>query len=269
MPLEISDDAVNVFRRDGFLFPLRVMTAIEAASYRACLEAVEAERGSLTGKFRSLKHHLVMTWLDGLIRRPEILDPVAKVLGPDILCWSTSLLIKEPGDGAHVSWHQDLTYWGLEPGDVVTAWLALSPVTRQNGCMRMLRGSHASRLAHADTEDDSNLLSRGQTITAGIDESKVVYLELEPGEISLHHGNTAHASDPNASDERRIGLAIRYIATRVHPTEGQDSAMLVRGVDRFGHFDAESRPTADFDAVAMTEHDRVMALRRGVMMEKG
>ena len=81
--------------------------------------------------------------------------------------------------------------------------------------------------------------------------------------------NRTHASDPNTSDERRFGVAIRYIATRVHPTEGQDSAMLVRGVDRFEHFDVETRPTADFDAVAMTEHDRVMALRRGVMMEEG
>ena len=113
------------------------------------------------------------------------------------------------------------------------------------------------------------LLSRGQTIANAIGEDKTTYWELDPGEISLHHGNTAHASDPNTSYDRRIGLAIRYIATRVHPTEGQDSAMLVRGVDRFKHFDVEIRPTADFDAAAMTEHDRVMALRRGVMMEKG
>ena len=179
------------------------------------------------------------------------------------------MLIKEPGDGAHVSWYQDLTYWGIEPGDVVTVWLALSPVPRQNSCMRMLQGLYASRLPHADTEDGSNLLSRGQTITDGIDEGKATCLELDPGEILLHHGNTAHASDPNTSHDRRIGLAIRYIATRVHPTEGPDSAMLVRGVDRFENFDIESRPTVDFDAAAMTEHDRIMALRRGVMMEEG
>ena len=80
---------------------------------------------------------------------------------------------------------------------------------------------------------------------------------------------TAHASDPNTSHERPIGLAIRYIATRVHPTEGRNSAMLVRGVDRFENFNIETRPTADFDAAAIIEHDRIMALRRGVMMEEG
>ena len=266
MPLDFSADAVAQFHADGFYSPLRVMSAGAADDLRARIDAVEAERGSLTGKFRSLKHHLVMTWMDNLIRDPGILDAVESLLGPDILCWSTSLLIKAPGDGTHVSWHQDLTYWGLAPGDVVTAWLAITPATRQNGCMRMLRGSHAARLTHQDTDDDANLLSRGQTIRDGIDESRAAYLELEPGEISLHHGNTAHASDPNVSSERRIGLAIRYMAAHVRPTDGPDSAMLVRGEDRFGHFGQETRPAVDFDAAAMAKHDRIMGLRRGVMM---
>lgn len=266
MPPDFSEQAVARFRADGFYSPLRVMSALEADGVRARVEAAEAERGSLTGKFRSLKHHLVMTWMDELIRRQEILDAVERILGPDILCWSTSVLIKQPGDGAHVSWHQDLTYWGLAPGDVVTAWLAITPATPQNGCMRMLKGSHASRLAHQDTDDDANLLSRGQTIREGIDESRAAYLALAPGEISLHHGNAAHASGPNVSAERRVGLAIRYVAAHVRPTDGPDSAMLVRGEDRYGHFEKETPPSADFDAAAMAEHDRIMALRRGVMM---
>jgi len=267
MPRDFTDDAVSRFHEDGFFTPLRVMSTDDAAALCVKLEAIEAERGSLTGKFRSLKHHLVMTWLDDLVRHGKILDAVEKLLGPDILCWSTSLLIKNPGDGTHVSWHQDLTYWGLEPGDVVTAWLALTPATRDNGAMRMLRGSHKTLLAHRDTDDDRNLLSRGQTIAEAIDEAKAAYLELQPGEISLHHGNTAHASDPNVSDQRRIGLAIRYMAAHVRPTDGPDSALLVLGVDRHGHFATEQSPVADFDAAAMAEHDRIMALRRAVMLD--
>jgi len=265
----LTDDQIAQFRRDGFLFPIRVMPAEEAASLRARMQAVEAERGSLTGKFRSLKTHLLITWLDALVRRPEILDPIESLIGPDILCWSTAILIKEPGDGTHVSWHQDLQYWGLEPGDVVSAWLALSPATVRSGCMQMLAGSHEwDDLPHQDTEDDKNLLSRGQTITAGIDETLVRHLTLEPGEISLHHGNTAHASDPNTSDDRRIGIAIRYMAAHVRPVNGADSALLVRGQDRHGHFLAETSPMADFDAAAQAEHDRIMELRHKVMLER-
>jgi non-heme Fe2+,alpha-ketoglutarate-dependent halogenase len=256
------------FEADGFVLPIRVMPEAEAAALLSGLEAIEAERGSLTGKFRSLKNHLLMTWLDSLIRRPEILDPVSSVIGPDILCWSTAFFAKRPGDGAHVSWHQDLTYWGLQPGDVVSAWLALTPATLENGCMRMVPGSHKwFGEAHRDTKDDNNLLSRGQTMERVIDDADTCAIVLAPGEMSLHHGNTAHASAPNTSSIPRIGVAIRYMAAHVRPTNGADSAILVRGEDRFGHFLPEHAPKADFDAAALAEHDRIMALRHKVMLE--
>ncbi len=267
MPI-LTDRQRQKFQSDGFLAPIRIMPPVEATRLRQKLEAVEAARGSLTGKFRSLKNHLLMTWLDHLIRRPEILDPVESLIGPDILCWSTAILIKEPGDGTHVSWHQDLTYWGLEPGDVVSAWLALTPATAANGCMRMVPGSHEwIGVAHRDTVDGKNLLSRGQTMERAVDEAETRHVELQPGEVSLHHGNTAHASDPNSTDDRRIGIAIRYMAAHVRPTNGTDSAILVRGRDDHRHFLAEAPPVADFDAAAMAEHDRIMALRHKVMLE--
>ena len=261
-------DEIARFDADGFLFPIRIMSAEDAAALRDRLETVERERGSLTGKFRSLKNHLLMTWLDGLIRRPEILDPVESLIGPDILCWSTAFLIKEPGDGTHVSWHQDLTYWGLQPGDVVSAWLALTPATAESGCMRMVAGSHKwFGEAHRDTSDDKNLLSRGQTMERTITDDEASTLALQPGEISLHHGNTAHASGANTSGHRRIGIAIRYMAAHVRPTNGADSAIVVRGRDAHGHFLPEVAPKADFDAAAMAEHDRIMALRHKVMLQ--
>jgi len=176
-------------------------------------------------------------------------------------------LIKEPGDGTHVSWHQDLNYWGLDPADVTTAWLALSPATRESGCMQMLPSSHLQFYKHRDTDDATNLLSRGQTMVGDYDESTAAYIELQPGEMSLHHGNTAHASGANSGDERRIGIAIRYLAAHVRSMDGADSALLVRGRDTFGHFEPEASPTADFDAAAMAEHDRVMAIRRAQLMK--
>lgn len=264
----LTDTQVASFERDGFLSPLRAISADEAATLRAKLETVEAERGSLTGKLRSLKSHLLMTWLDGIVRRAAILDPIESLLGPDILCWSTSILIKEPGDGTHVTWHQDLNYWGLAPGDVVTAWLALSPATEETGCMRMIPGSHLwTGVTHRDTDDDKNLLSRGQVIERGIDETRARHLALRPGEFSLHHGNTAHDSAPNRGAERRIGIAIRYMAAHVRPVNGADSALLVRGNDGHRHFEAEKSPVANFDAAARAEHDRAMNLRHAVMLD--
>ncbi len=265
---KLSEIQVAAYERDGFLSPVRVMDEDEAAALRQMLEHSETVHGPMTGKHRSQKWHLLLRWLADLTRDPVILDPVESLLGPDILCWSTSVLIKEPRDGTHVSWHQDLQYWGLAPDDVLTAWLALSPATVESGCMRMIPGTHVgTHLPHDDTDDALNLLSRGQTISDGIDEADAAILPLHPGEISLFHGNLAHASAPNLSSERRIGIAIRYMAPHVRQTKTADSAMLVRGRDTHGHFTLEAAPKADFTPAAKAEHDRIMQLRRTALME--
>ena len=132
----LTGPQIKAFKRDGFIFSLKAMGADEARALRERLEAIETERGSLTGKFRSPKNHLLMTWLDRLIRHPKILDPIEQLLGPNILCWGTAILIKEPNDGTYVSWHQDLNYWDLTPGDVIFACLALTPATEHSDCMR-------------------------------------------------------------------------------------------------------------------------------------
>ena len=265
---KLNDEQINTYRADGLLSPLRVMSEAEASEFRQNMEDTEAEHGSMTGKYRSQKWHLLLTWLSELVHDPAILDPVESILGPDILCWGTSVLIKDPGDGTHVSWHQDLQYWGLEPDDVVSAWLALTPATKETGCMRMLAGSHTwTDLVHEDTDDDKNLLSRGQSIRDGIDEDTARILQLQPGEISLFHGNIAHASSSNSGTERRIGIVTRYLAPNVRQTKNADSAMLVRGQDTHGHFTLEAAPQADFDAAAQAEHDRIMNLRHAVLLD--
>ncbi|MBM09170.1 MAG: phytanoyl-CoA dioxygenase [Magnetovibrio sp.] len=265
----LTDKQIEVFKQDGFIFPLKAMGTKEAYGIRQRLEATEAEQGSLTGKFRSPKNHLLMTWLDSLVRWPDILDPIEQLLGPNILCWGTAILIKEPNDGTYVSWHQDLNYWGLTPANVVSAWLALTPATKTSGCMRMIKGSHKwTNLVHRDVNDNKNLLSRGQSIQKGIEEKSATVLELQPGEFSLHHGNTAHASAPNQAEERRIGIAIRYIATNVRPTKGNDSAILVRGNDQYGNFHLETAPLQDFDMNAIAEHEKIVKMRQTLLLDK-
>jgi len=192
------------------------------------------------------------------VRTPRILDVVESILGPDIMVWGSTFFVKEPHSESYVSWHQDLRYWGFDSDAQVSAWVALSPVTRENGCMRLVPGSHKGELVdHNDTFDESNLLTRGQEAAIPIDEQAVVHVELAPGQASFHHGRLLHASAPNRPDERRIGLAINYIAPHVRQVVAKtDFAMLVRGKDRFGHFQHVPSPAGDLtdDAVAWHRH---------------
>jgi ectoine hydroxylase-related dioxygenase (phytanoyl-CoA dioxygenase family) len=251
----LSSNAIEAYRRDGYYFPVRVLSTDEAHRYRRALETHEAKTGQpLQGNWRH-KSHLLFTWVDELVHHPRILDAVEDVIGPNILCWTTNFFIKEANHPGFVSWHQDSTYWGLDPDDVITAWVAFTDVTPENGYMQFIPGSHRiDQLPHLDTFHKDNLLSRGQEIAVEVDKSKAVGIPLKAGEMSLHHIKLVHGSDPNRSGDRRIGLAIRYIPTYVRQTKVRDSATLVRGVDTYGEFDPEPRPKADLDAAALAAH---------------
>jgi ectoine hydroxylase-related dioxygenase (phytanoyl-CoA dioxygenase family) len=214
------------------------------------------------------KPHLLFTWLDELVRDDAVLDAVEGVIGPDILCWASGFFTKEAHDPSYVSWHQDLTYWGLEPADIVTAWIALSPSTPESGCMRVVPGSHKQDvLPHTETFAAHNLLSRGQEVQVEVDERQAKDLVVQPGEMSLHHVKLIHGSGPNRADDRRIGFAIRYVPTYVRQTAGaEDSAMLVRGVDVHRHFLEETPPAADLDEAALAEHTAVTARAARILM---
>ena len=255
MPKLLTPIQVGACKREGYLAPVRVMPASDAHNYRLALETHEAKTGQpLQGNWRH-KTHLLFTWADALVHHPAILDAVEDVIGPDILCWTTNFFIKEANSPGFVSWHQDSTYWGLEPDDVITAWIAFTEVTPENGCMQVIPGSHQiDQLPHVDTFHKDNLLSRGQEIAVEVDRSKAVGLALHAGEMSLHHIKLVHGSDANRTEDRRIGLAIRYIPTHVRQTKVRDAAMLVRGTDKHHHFDYEPRPKADLDNAALAAH---------------
>ncbi|MBN8991285.1 MAG: phytanoyl-CoA dioxygenase family protein [Rhizobiales bacterium] len=264
----LPEAAIAHYREHGYYAPIRVMSADDAARVRTHLEAHEAAHGVLKGSMRH-KSHLLFTWLDSLIRHPAILDAVEGVIGPDILCWSSSFFIKEARDPGFVSWHQDSTYWGLDPADIVTAWVALSESTAENGAMRVIPYTHTlEQVAHRDTFAADNLLTRGQEIAVDVDGSKAVMLSLQPGEMSLHHVRLIHGSDPNPSAKRRIGFAIRYLPTHVRQVVGtRDSATLVRGVDRFGNFEPEQVPERDLSDAAIAFHAHVMGDQQQVLMK--
>ena len=264
----LSADAVARYERNGYLFPLDVLSAEEVADARGRLERFEAANGGPLPREMRHRPHLFSSTLDRILRSPRILDRVESLLGPDILCWESALFMKERDDPTYVSWHQDATYWGLEPYDVLTAWVALSPSTRASGCMRVLPGSHVGDLTpHRDTFAKNNMLSRGQEMQVEVDETKVVDIELAPGQMSLHHVKIAHGSDPNASDDRRIGFAVRYVPAHVRQTiAGGDTATLVRGRDRYGHFEPEPRATGDFTAEGFAVHRSLRERRMAILM---
>ncbi|HZB93076.1 MAG TPA: phytanoyl-CoA dioxygenase family protein [Stellaceae bacterium] len=258
MPKLLSPKEIERYREEGFVHPIRVMSKAEALALRQRLERYERETGApLKGSLRH-KSHLLFTWLAALVRHPRILDAVEDLYGGDLLCWSSNFFIKEQESPAFVSWHQDSTYWGLDRPDVVSAWVAFTPAHSGNGAMRVIPGSHKlDQIAHRDTFAKHNLLTRGQEIAVEVDEREAVTLELEPGEMSLHHVRLVHGSPPNLSEDRRIGFAIRYVPTSVRQIAGEDSATLVRGEDRFGHFAPEPAPPADLDPAMLALHQRI------------
>jgi len=266
-PKRLTPDSVAFYRAHGYYAPVPVLDAGEVAELRRKLDAHEAAHGHLRGPLRH-KTHLLFTWLDGLIRHPAILDAIEDMIGPNILAWGTSFFIKEARDSSYVSWHQDSTYWGLAPAEIVTAWVALSESTAENGAMRVIPDSHLlDQVPHRDTFAAGNLLSRGQEIAVEVEESKARVLELRAGEMSLHHVRLIHGSDPNPSDKRRIGFAIRYLPTHVRQVAGtHDSAMLVRGVDSYGHFAPEQRPDADFSPAALAFHAKITGAHQEILM---
>lgn len=258
MTNRLNSDQIEAYRRDGFIHPIRVVDQAGATELLDRLEAYEDVNGPLTGE-RKHKSHLLFTWLAELVENAAILDAVESLYGADLLCWSSSFFIKEPGTSSFVSWHQDSTYWGLSRPDVVTAWVAFTPATDESGAMQFLPGSHTvDQLPHRDTFAADNLLTRGQEVAVEVDADRAVTIELSPGEMSLHHVRLVHGSGPNRSNHRRIGYAIRYIPTSVAPIgPAGDSALLVRGSDRFGHFEPEQRPVNDLDPAAIALHHRV------------
>lgn len=262
------------FERDGYACPLPALDAARTAQYRAAFDAFQAaHQAELEARPPSRRWeifadtHFALPWVDALTRESGILDTVEQLLGPDLLAWNTSWFIKMPGDPTYVSWHQDGAYWGLSPMEVATAWVALGPVTRANGCMRVIPGTHRQpALPQRDTWAADNALSRGQEIAVDVDEAQAVDLALAPGEMSLHHLWIVHGSEANRSDEPRIGIAIRYVAASVRQQGAQAPlAMLVRGQNRFGHFTLAERPTDPQARAGEGRHAEVLQRVRAVV----
>jgi len=244
---------VQSYWASGYLFPAPVFTAEEAARFLAAFEEYECRQwgrpgrayNDLEGREWLRKPHKFAGWAYELATHPRVLDAVEDVLGPDVMLWDTKLFPKPAHSRSFVSWHQDGTYVGLEPADeTLTAWVALSDSMPESGCMRVIPGSHKlGQLQHNATYADGNLLLNGQVID-GIDGEGAVDIPLRAGEMSMHHMMLVHGSLPNSSDKKRVGISINYVTPRVRETLMTRPAVLLRGEDRFHHFEALKSPFA-------------------------
>lgn len=228
------------YERDGIVFPIEVLTANEVSEYRHSLDLVAAACETGSKRFDNLHFHL--PWAFRLATNEKLLDTVESFLGPDLVIDGTLVFYKPPRDASYASWHQDSVYsgWHLTPS--ISAWIALTPSQRENGCMRVVPGSHKQGLLDHDTvSNDPNLLNRrGERVRMNVDETAAIDVVLQPGEMSLHHTNIVHGSNANGSDGPRIGFIVRFVTNQA--TNRDRLAMRARGQGDCSHLRLASPP---------------------------
>ncbi|MFD2767086.1 phytanoyl-CoA dioxygenase family protein [Micromonospora eburnea] len=267
-PSRLSPEQVEHFRQQGYLLPVEVLTPAEVdatvAAYRTYRTVTDRAGGLLKRRWNYPKIHLVVRWADALVHHPRLLDIATSLVGPDLLVWSTNLFVRTGHSTSRLAWHQDAPYFGWEgaEGRAVRIWLALTRTTRGNGTMLYCRRSHAAGLVRHDFVDRTLTgLMQGERADYEVHEEDVVAVEIEAGQASLHQPTTVHSSGPSSTDDERICFAVDYLAPSIRPLHGPDSALLVQGEDRYGHFLPEQRPATDFSPDALRTFREAVLLR--------
>jgi len=256
----LTEAEIKAYHRDGFLTPFTVYEPDEAAGLATKFHELEDAIGDEPQERFRIKAQLPFPWLCDVVREPRLLDAIEDLIGPNILCWGASFFAKKAHDPRFVSWHTDSFFYGFEPAETVTAWLAFHPSTVESGCVRYIPGSHQSETVHEIEPDQDNLLPMAQN-AVGVDESMAVDAVLAPGQVVFHHEAVVHGSGPNTADHPRVGLSIHYVAPHVRETRFEGStAMLLRGEDKFGYWGKDPEPQKDFDPICIQAMHETRAL---------
>ena len=260
----LTPHQVESYRRDGLLFPLPALDAAEVEYFRERHDDLDRHLGGRPTAEQKGDSHLYFKWVCDLATRPTVLDAVEDIIGPDILIHSSTIFTKYPRDEKFVSWHQDSHYWGLSEPRLVSAWIALTDSTLESGCLRVLPGTHTRAFDHMERPQQRNILSRGHTVSDTLDVKKAVDIVLQAGQMSFHHANLIHGSNPNTTRGPRIGVAVRYVSTAVKQKKLHIPVILARGSDEYHHYRLQERPTADTEEGIRlsTAHDEASAKSR-------
>lgn len=246
----------------GVLYPLSVLDSQEAAYFRHALEETERLLGGTLKRIDN--SHLHFHWAWELVMHPRVLDVMEDLLGPDLLIHSSRIFYKHPYDPAYVGWHQDGLYARLDTALAPSIWIALSPSTPENGCLRVVPRTHRSgKLEHRETYAPDNLSNHGEVVAVDVDETRAVDVVLQPGEMSVHHVNVIHGSNPNRSTIARIGFSASFVTPLV-PSIGM-TLVRARGA---GGPSLATEPPADLRAGIASHAEYVRQHGRGLRLEK-
>jgi ectoine hydroxylase-related dioxygenase (phytanoyl-CoA dioxygenase family) len=240
----VTRENVEQYRREGYTLVPELLSQREMDEIQAVLDPFIDDQVRLGRRPEHLDHpHIWNYRILQICKHPKILDAFEQFLGSNIALFATHVICKAKGDGLAVPWHQDGSYWPLEPMDVITLWLAVDPSTVENGCMKVIPGTHtAGSIEHVQTErPETKVLDRGLPANL-IDEWKAVNCVLPRGGASFHAPWLFHGSTPNTSTQRRCGYTIRCMPpttrlVRNGPTAkyfGEYPLFLLRGKDTTG-----------------------------------
>ncbi len=247
MPL--SDQQIKNYEKNGYLTGLQISDSDEVETFRNQFDELEAKEGREKCQIGLVDHHLEHEFIWQIAKHPKILDHIEQLIGSDILLLATHFFCKYGPQDKFVAWHQDVTYWGLNPPLAITAWYAIDDSDTGNGCMRVIPGTHQSGItAHGKSDQAGNLLSINQSVEVNSTvEGRAVDLILKAGQISIHHGHLIHGSLANCSKRRRCGLTLRYVPPYVRQAKEnsmgrQWQGILLRGQDMYQNFPNISQP---------------------------
>lgn len=216
----LTADEIARYRERGYVVPTWRLPPDKLAAMRADLDALMAANPTLAGDSMFCPHIVSggaqglagsAAWLEHA-RIPEVIVMVGQLIGPDVVLWGTTVFGKPAGTGKRVPWHQDGEYWPIRPLATCSAWIALDDATPENGCLRVIPGSHhGGRLRAHDTDDSPDLALNQRLAAHEYDEADAVDIVLEAGQVSLHDVYLVHGSEPNRSTRRRAGYVCRYM----------------------------------------------------------
>ncbi|MBK1787985.1 phytanoyl-CoA dioxygenase family protein [Prauserella cavernicola] len=264
----LPDDAIRSFRENGFLFPLEILGEHEVATLADHvghhLADSRAEGDVQAALAYGPKIHLLRPWAAELVRHPRLIAVATSLLGPDVLVWSSNIFVKEPGGESDLAWHQDALSYDLAGAmdRAFRVWLTLTPATAENGTMRFACGTHRlGVLQHRRGATEAELM-RGDEVCLDLDEFTKHDVVLRAGQCSLHNMLIVHGSGLNKTSDARVSIAIDYLAPSVRPSgDNPDSALLVSGRDRYGHFLPEHSARPGFDEASRAEFERAVEIR--------
>lgn len=259
----LNDDELAQYREQGFVVPRFRLSAERVGILREALDRVIQDNPD-TRPEQLVSVHIAGKNAEGVTGHEtfmdiasdeRIVDAVSQLIGPDVILWGCQSFCKPPGDGMEVPFHQDGNYWPIRPLATCTVWIAIDDSVVENGCLRVIPGSHRDRQLVDHLQEDRDRLVLNQRVVDGVfDENDAVEVELEAGQMSMHDVYMIHGSNPNLSSRRRAGLAIRYMpGTSLFARDSSDDGSgagyavyfstrpiwLLRGEDRTGQNDFE------------------------------